>query len=201
MSSNRTLTVQELNSFLHNMDQSSPFMDGEFQFSEFLEACRLIVRSRRSAASSFASRDKTFEQPLDINYVASLIGDVLPAAAAVLGESPTMGTPYLDYSMTPYTPYTPYTPFTPAAAFTPTSNFTPSFEAMQDSPHFSPCMESNDIQITPYLGNSNWLSGPSSSTPTVDIPTFSGDPSQLLLDRRRTTLCILREQEEAYHGG
>lgn len=93
------------------------------------------------------------------------------------------------YSHTPATAFTPYTPYTPATAFT------PSLSDIQGSPHFSPCIEGHDISMAHYLpmecnqvavsvtdGN-NWFGEPSTSTPA----TFSGDPSQLVLDKSKDT--------------
>ncbi|KAI7875917.1 hypothetical protein K492DRAFT_172970 [Lichtheimia hyalospora FSU 10163] len=192
-SSQSTLTVEDLNRLLFNME----YNDYGESSSQFLAACRLIVSTNRSAAALSMNDDpKQFSnpQPDTSSLFASVIGDITPAAAAVLGESPAIETPYLDSSMTPYS-HTPATAFTPYTPYTPATAFTPSLSDIQGSPHFSPCIEGHDISMAHYLplecsqvaasvadGN-NWFGEPTSSTPA----TFSGDPSQLVLDKSKDT--------------
>lgn len=192
MTSQSSLTVEDLNRLLFNMEYNDY---GES--SQFLAACRLIVSTNRSAAAlslNDGSKQFSHQQPDTSSLFASVIGDITPAAAAVLGESPAIETPYLDSSMTPYS-HTPATAFTPYTPYTPATAFTPSLSDIQGSPHFSPCIEGHDISMAHYLpmecnqvavsvtdGN-NWFGEPSASTPA----TFSGDPSQLVLDKSKDT--------------
>ncbi|KAF7723633.1 hypothetical protein EC973_001775 [Apophysomyces ossiformis] len=157
--------------------------DGEYDNdSEFVVACRLIVSAHVSALaaaislgeSSAKTNNHHFPTAVDPpnrndNFLASIIGDVTPAAAAVAGmsldmESPMIETPFLDPSTG--------TPFTPATSFTPCLN------NFQDTPFMGSCnvasSSKDDIQVASYLrfdDASSWMS------PAI---TFTADPAQLM---------------------
>ncbi|KAG2210455.1 hypothetical protein INT47_002397 [Mucor saturninus] len=176
-------------------------IDGEYnQVSEFVEACKLIV-SMNALAASIALNEQNISSSSSIedNSLAAFIGDITPAAAAVavaaaaVGESPMMDTPFLDSCMG--------TPFTPASVFT------PSLAQFHHSPYYSPYMDNSfnitdcmqgDIQVSSYIKSSN-LSWQTPAAVTADLfantisstdvspellnslDTFNGDPTQLLL--------------------
>lgn len=81
----------------------------------------------------------------NLDPLSALMGEITP----IVGESPMMSTPYLDSCLN--------TPFTPATVFTPSLN------QFQNSPYYSPYIESNvynqfgidpqDIQVANYLHN------------------------------------------------
>lgn len=167
--------------------QYDTFFDGEsVGESEFVYACRLIVNAHRAAEASAIALDddySSFKNNKNPDTVlASLIGNVAPAAAAVIGESPNMSTPYLDPSLGG----TPYTPFTPATAFTP---------CFQGTSPYIECMDTiNDISVANYLSsydNNSW---------TCDgAAAFNGDPSQLMLDKCKSELCCSSNGEQRQH--
>ncbi|KAI8087656.1 uncharacterized protein B0P05DRAFT_453087, partial [Gilbertella persicaria] len=158
-------------------------LNGEYQAvsSEFVQACKLIV-IKNAIAKSIEDMDQKQ------SALSAFVGDITPAAAAVAAadESPMMDTPFLDNSCM-------NTPFTPATVFT------PSLGQFQNSPYYSPYIESfgvgnlsyqDDIQVAKYLKNDiSWQpSTMMSQTPLVSSTDllnsfeFNGEPSQLLLD-------------------
>ncbi|KAI8643371.1 hypothetical protein BD408DRAFT_365133 [Parasitella parasitica] len=154
---------------------------------------------------SCALTSDNMQQPSSLS---TFIGDLAPAAAAVVAaESPMMSTPFLDHSCM-------NTPFTPASVFT------PSLAQIHNSPFYSPYINNNttcfgnisaidnqdDIQVANYLKNDISWQDNSSATPTIStadlfactpaitqndashellntLDTFSGNPSQLLLNK------------------
>lgn len=187
-------------------------LNGEFQpeKSEFVEACELILEYNAlvnaiEKSSALSASDNIHQQSTPLS---TFIGDLTPAAAAVVAaESPMMNTPFLDHSCM-------NTPFTPASVFT------PSLAQMQNSPFYSPYINNNtnqsfgnmnaidnqdDIQVANYLktdmswqDNSNAtpaistadLFAPTPNISSIDVSpellntldTFNGNPSQLLLN-------------------
>jgi hypothetical protein len=168
-------------------------LGGEYNVvSEFVEACKLIVMKNALANSI---EDSSMKQ----SSLSAFIGDITPAAAAVVAadESPIMNTPFLDNSCM-------NTPFTPATVFT------PSLAQFQNSPYYSPYIESSvnqnllgidfnqdDIQVAKYLktdmpwqGNAADLFAQTPAIASTDvssellnsIETFNGDPTQLILN-------------------
>ena len=168
-------------------------IDSEYnQVSEFVEACKLIVSSNLAAiASALALGEQPNSSKIEQTPLSAFIGDIAPAAAAVAGveESPMMSTPYLDSNLN--------TPFTPATLFTPSLN------QFQNSPYYSPYIESSnnifnnpfagvdsqDIQVAKYLKNDlSWNNNDpcssASKTPSVNntesFDSLNDKPSLLL---------------------
>lgn len=188
-------------------------LNGEFQprrKSEFVEACELILEYNAlvnaiEKSSALSASDNIHQQS---NSLSTFIGDLTPAAAAVVAaESPMMNTPFLDHSCM-------NTPFTPASVFT------PSLAHMQNSPFYSPYINNStnqsfgnmnaidnqdDVQVASYLKNDISWQDNSNATPAIStadlfaaipnisstdvspellntLDTFNGDPSQLLLN-------------------
>lgn len=182
-------------------------LNGEFKpvKSEFVEACELILEYNALVNSIEKSSSDNFQQQQ--SSLSNFIGDLTPAAAAVVAaDSPMMNTPFLDHSCM-------NTPFTPASVFT------PSLAQLQNSPFYSPYINNNtnqsfgniskidqdDIQVANYLKNDISWQDNSNSTPAIStadlfaqtpainstdvspellntLDTFNGDPSQLLLN-------------------
>ncbi|GAA5807882.1 hypothetical protein MFLAVUS_001262 [Mucor flavus] len=214
MTYSNTLNINDLNEILfpHNdtvnsrpvNTKSSEFnfvqvwedIDGEYnEVSEFVEACKLIVSNNTIAAAiALNTQSDCCTNIIEQNSLAVLIGDITPAAAAVVAgcaDSPHMNTPFLDSCVG--------TPFTPSSAFT------PHLAQFHNSPYYSPytynnnvCMsQQDDIQVSSYLkADLSWQTPiPADLFATVTITAndvspellnrndnFNGDPSQLLLD-------------------
>ncbi|CEP07506.1 hypothetical protein [Parasitella parasitica] len=192
-----------------NFEQVWNGLHGEFCFvrSEFVEACELILEHNavvNAIRNSCALASDDMQQPSSLS---TFIGDLTPAAAAVVAaESPMMSTPFLDHSCM-------NTPFTPASVFT------PSLAQIQNSPFYSPYINNNttcfgnisaidnqdDIQVANYLKNDISWQDNSNATPTISttdlfaqtpvinstdvshellntLDTFDGNSSQLLLN-------------------
>ncbi|KAI8146936.1 hypothetical protein BJV82DRAFT_597100 [Fennellomyces sp. T-0311] len=164
-----SLTIQDLNRLLFEMEPTSAI---DYNNNNNTSA----------AAMSLGETTSVQKGPEPDTLLASIIGDLVPAAEAVAGSyhsTPFMDTPYMDTPyLDPTTPYmdhtigTPYTPFTPA--------ITPSLHAMNDSPRFSPFIESKDISVANYLVD-DFDCGQQ-----PPVATFNGDPAQLLLDKGKS---------------
>ncbi|MBM6386405.1 MAG: C2H2-type zinc finger protein [Paenibacillus sp.] len=174
-------------------------IDGEYnEVSEFVEACKLIVSNNIIAAAiALNTQSDCSTNIIEQNSLAALIGDIVPAAAAVVagyGESPHMNTPFLDPCVG--------TPFTPSSS---SSSFTPHLAQFHNSPYYSPYAYNNnvgmtqqdDIQVSNYLkADVSWQTPiPADLFATVPISSddvspellntydnFNGNPTQLLLD-------------------
>ncbi|KAL9556811.1 hypothetical protein MBANPS3_001709 [Mucor bainieri] len=212
---------QELHDFLFEpsttavkIDSSSSSAAKQFDFEQVWtglnEACELILEYNAlvnaiEKSSALSASDNIHQQS---NSLSTFIGDLTPAAAAVVAaESPMMNTPFLDHSCM-------NTPFTPASVFT------PSLAHMQNSPYYSPYINNNtnqsfgnintidnqdDVQVASYLKNDMSWQDNSNATPAIStadlfaptpninstdispellntLDTFNGDPSQLLLN-------------------
>ncbi|KAF1802093.1 hypothetical protein V8B55DRAFT_1476929 [Mucor lusitanicus] len=200
---------QELHDFLFEpsttavkMESSSSSTAKQFDFEQVWTGLNVNAIEKSSALSA---SDNIHQQS---NSLSTFIGDLTPAAAAVVAaESPMMNTPFLDHSCM-------NTPFTPASVFT------PSLAHMQNSPFYSPYINNStnqsfgnmnaidnqdDVQVASYLKNDISWQDNSNATPAIStadlfaaipnisstdvspellntLDTFNGDPSQLLLN-------------------
>lgn len=183
-----TLNIIDINNFLFESNDNntskmnhSNSKSNEFNFVqvwEEIDAAALAINEQSHCSSS---------KKVEMSSLSALIGDITPAAAAVAaaGESPLMNTPYLDSCMS--------TPFTPASVFT------PSLAQFQNSPYYSPYLDSykvndisqnDDIQVAKYLKNdmvsissSSWHTPATIATDLINTPAISStDVSPELLN-------------------
>ncbi|CAO3614088.1 unnamed protein product [Mucor hiemalis] len=172
--SNSSLNIIDINELLfesndNKINNTSNTKSNEFNFAQ--------VWGEIDAAALALNEQSSCSNKVEQSSLSAFIGDITPAAAAVAaaGESPLMNTPYLDSCMN--------TPFTPASVFT------PSMAQFQNSPYYSPYIDSfkvndlahnDDIQVAKYLKNdmmstttSSWHTPAISTTDLINTPAIS----------------------------
>lgn len=169
-------------------------IDSEYQVSEFVEACKLIVSMNAIAASIALNEQSSCK--IEQNSLAALIGDITPAAAAVAAsaESPNMATPFLDSCMG--TPFTPATVFTPSLAQSFSPYYSPYIDNSYHHMNNNSYSQQDDIQVSSYLKTelpwqtpaavtadlfANTISSTDVSPDLYPLDPSNGDPAQLLL--------------------